>query len=433
MFLAIGASLTGLAVQTASRRHRIRNLQPPVVAWGDSLTAGAGVTGAGRRYPAVASGLFTPPRTILNEGIGGQTSTQIAARQGAVPILVTATGPLPLRLAREWDFSGGLQGWMSRAAANPPAQVRTENGALVIEALGTPQTGAQVWLGETLPQGTVCTVEFDIDLGGGGWVEVGLANAPSAGHASGDWSATLGFSSGGRKSLTFTVGTALLPTANSLLVMPHTRVGTYRIRDMRISTRSQVGLGAKSVNVLTNSGAFSGSINGSIGGVSGTITTDAAGNWTFARSTPGPRVTLAADSVFVPEKSVSLRDHDAWIWAGRNNFSDPARVKADIAAMVAHLGHGRFLVGAVLPSANDTASGVAMIQALNADLAAAYGVRFVNLVGALQAAGDGTAGDASDIAAGRIPRSLRSDAIHLNDAGYAVVATAMAAADQGTA
>ncbi len=431
MFLGIGASLAGLAVQTASRRHRTRNLQAPVVAWGDSLTAGAGATAPARRYPAVAAGLYTPARTVVNQGIGGQTSTQIAARQGAVPILVSLAGPIPMRLSRTWDFAQGLSGWQSRAAASPPAVIRTEGPHLIIEALGTPQTGAQVWLGETLSKGTVCTLEFDIDMGGSGWIEVGVVNAPTESHPTGDWAASTGFSAGGRKSLTFTVGTGVAQTANSLLLMPHTRVGTYRISNVSLVTRSQVAVTAKSVNVLTNSGAFSGSIQGSIGGIAGVMTTDTSGGWTFTRTDAGPMMEVGAEAPFVPAQAAALRSHTAWIWAGRNNFTDPARVKADIAAMTGFLGHERFLVGAILPGANDMGSGLQTIRTLNADLAAAYGARFVDLVAALQAAGNGSDGDNIDIAAGHIPRSLRSDAIHLNDAGYAVVATAMAAANQG--
>ncbi|MFD1912806.1 hypothetical protein [Halodurantibacterium flavum] len=424
--IGLGTGATALAVHGASRRHRLRNLRPPVVAWGDSLTAGAGATAAAS-YPAVAQGLFAPRRTILNEGIGGQTSTQIAARQGAVPIPVTLAAPIPMRLDRAWDFAEGLGGWQSRAAANPPAVVRTEGNALVIEAVGTPQSGAQVWLGETLPAGTRCTLDFDIDMGGSGWVEVGLANAPSASHPTGDWAASAGFSVGGRRSLNLTVGSALSQTANSILILAHTRVGTYRISNLTLTAHSTVAVPEKGVNVLVQSGAFTGTIAGSIGGIAGVMSTDASGAWTFTRSVAGP-VGTGTTGVFLPAKAATLKDHTAWIWAGRNNFGAPSVVKADIAAMVAHLGHDRFLVGAVLPSANDTASGVQTIATLNADLAAAYGARFVDLVAALQAAGTG-ADDAGDVAAGRIPRSLRSDAIHLNAAGYAVVATAMALAD----
>ena len=50
-----------------------------VYAWGDSLTAGVGDT-TGEGYPGWLSQLYSPARMILNEGVGGQTSTQIANR-----------------------------------------------------------------------------------------------------------------------------------------------------------------------------------------------------------------------------------------------------------------------------------------------------------------------------------------------------------------
>ena len=51
----------------------------------------------------------------------------------------------------------------------------------------------------------------------------------------------------------------------------------------------------------------------------------------------------------------------------------------------------------------------------------------LGLLAALIAAAGQTADDQQDAAAGLIPRSLRSDALHLNDAGYAIVAAAWVA------
>jgi autotransporter passenger strand-loop-strand repeat protein len=50
-----------------------------IVAWGDSLTAG-NEAGVGNQYPTILAADFDGTRTVLNEGKGGQTSTQIAAR-----------------------------------------------------------------------------------------------------------------------------------------------------------------------------------------------------------------------------------------------------------------------------------------------------------------------------------------------------------------
>lgn len=55
-----------------------------IVAWGDSLTAGAGAP-AGADYGTRAEALFAFARDVEVEGIGGQNSTAIAARMNAIP------------------------------------------------------------------------------------------------------------------------------------------------------------------------------------------------------------------------------------------------------------------------------------------------------------------------------------------------------------
>ncbi|KKB75923.1 hypothetical protein VW35_19450 [Devosia soli] len=262
------------------------------VAWGDSLTAGAGATGGSTgsfTYPMVAQALFTPPRAVLRHGLGGQTSTQIAARMNAVPITVTLAG-----------------------------------------------------------------------------------NA--------------------------------IPASGSVAVTQ------------------------KSINVLTNSGTFSGTQRGVLAGIPGVMSTDASGNWSFSRSSPGVVVPVQAGTRFFCAWGKSLRGMTAWLWLGRNGAQSGYSVTADIAAAVASLSHTRFLIGAILPSAADTPGGIASLASLNAQLAGLYGVRFVDLVAALKAKTNGSPEDTSDIAAGYIPRSLRSDHLHLNDAGYAEVARAFQAA-----
>ena len=260
------------------------------VAWGDSMTASAGATSGATRYPAVAGGLFDPIRTVSNLGIGGQTSTQIAARQGGVPITVTVSG-------NEIPTSGG------------------------------------------------------------------------------------------------------------------------------------VSVTDKSVNILYESGSFTGTATGTLAGVAGTMATDGSGNWTFTRAASGDATACPAGTAFVPDTALALRGRTAWLWLGRNNFADPTQVKADIASCIAHLSHSRYLVCSVLPSAADTSGQLATIASLNADLATLYGSAFVDLLTPLQDAGDGSPDDNADIAAGIIPRSLRSDATPLNDAGYAIVAAEMYAAE----
>lgn len=117
------------------------------------------------------------------------------------------------------------------------------------------------------------------------------------------------------------------------------------------------------------------------------------------------------------------------IWAGRNNITQQATIEADIAAMVAALGHTRYQILSVLPSTADNGTALAQIAAINAALLATYGNRFVDMVGYLQSDAAFTAAgltksaqDIIDIAAGFIPSTWRSDAVHLDDEGYTAVA-----------
>jgi lysophospholipase L1-like esterase len=59
-----------------------------IAAWGDSLTAGAGAD-VGDGYTDQARSLLGGTRLIANMGIGGQTSSSIAARMDAIGILLT--------------------------------------------------------------------------------------------------------------------------------------------------------------------------------------------------------------------------------------------------------------------------------------------------------------------------------------------------------
>jgi len=267
---------------------------PAIAAWGDSLTAGAGATGGSTgsaTYPAVAQTLFSRPRVVHRLGLGGQTSTQIAARMNAVPILVTVA-----------------------------------NGAIP-------------------PSGSVAITD-------------------------------------------------------------------------------------KSINVLYNSGAYTGTQRGWLAGVEGTMTTDAAGNRSFARAQPGLAVAAPPNARFICAWGRYLQPFEAWLWLGRNGAQSGRTVAGDIDAAVKSLRHDRYLVGGILPSAADSAPSILQLGSLNAQLSSLYGPRFVNLLGALVAGANGTAEDSADVAAGYVPRSLRSDHLHLNDRGYARVAAAFHAAHQ---
>lgn len=127
------------------------------------------------------------------------------------------------------------------------------------------------------------------------------------------------------------------------------------------------------------------------------------------------RARMTVDTIHIPWTTV--------FWAGRNNFADPATVMADIAAMVAYLGHRRFIVMSVINRADGTEStgstAYNQIIALNAMLQAAYPLNYFDIRTMLVTASGGT-GDAYSMA-------WSYDGLHLNNTGYAYVAQACGA------
>ena len=258
-----------------------------IAAWGDSLTSGAGIA-AGETYTAQAEAAFGYTRDIENAGIGGQSSTAIAARMNAVPTLLSLVA--------------------DEIAAEGPTTVSARSV--------TPVTNQ----GPRSLAGSICGVD-------------GMLGAETA--------------DGGK---------------------------TYAYR--------------------------------------------------FTRARPGRAVPCPAASLFRFTAPDALRDRVQWIWAGTNGADPDRKVVADIAAMVASLAHGRYLIGALPSGAEHPEARIANAGSVNRALARTYGERFVDLVAALASGADGSAGGAADVAAGITPRSLRIDALHLNARGNAIVAKA---------
>ncbi|MFC5407815.1 SGNH/GDSL hydrolase family protein [Larkinella bovis] len=115
------------------------------------------------------------------------------------------------------------------------------------------------------------------------------------------------------------------------------------------------------------------------------------------------------------------------IWAGRNNYYELENVKANIAAMVAALGHKRYLVIGIVnniaPNEQVFGQGHERITQLNNELNRIYGDHFVNIHTYLLAQYDrNSARDIIDHTDDVVPTSLRSDELHLNTSGYTKVA-----------
>jgi len=113
------------------------------------------------------------------------------------------------------------------------------------------------------------------------------------------------------------------------------------------------------------------------------------------------------------------------IWAGRNNFTSPTTVKADIATMISTIGHTRYLVVGILNANTEPINSTAwtQINALNADLKVLYGNKYVAMREYIVSQyNPSIPQDVTDHNNDVTPTSLRLDALHLNTAGYAKVA-----------
>ena len=160
-----------------------------------------------------------------------------------------------------------------------------------------------------------------------------------------------------------------------------------------------------------------GSFTGSLAGVPGTIT-QSGGVYTFTRTTAGTAVTANRPLPFRTDFSEARRGDIALIWIGQNGPSNTRAIE-DARAIVEHLTalNKRYLVIS-RPTSTD-ADDAAWFSAFGRRFVAirAYMVEF-----GLQDAGiTPTSQDLADIAAGRIPSSLRVDAVHWTAAGYTVM------------
>lgn len=93
-----------------------------VVTWGDSLTDGSGASTTSKQYPSVLKPLISSKNSeinVLNAGIGGEGSKNIATRQGAIvlnvkPVTIPASGSVTIEL-ETWH---GLPIQMCRRGGN---------------------------------------------------------------------------------------------------------------------------------------------------------------------------------------------------------------------------------------------------------------------------------------------------------------------------
>jgi lysophospholipase L1-like esterase len=125
-------------------------------------------------------------------------------------------------------------------------------------------------------------------------------------------------------------------------------------------------------------------------------------------------------------------DHRDWItiyWMGHNNITDPERVKADLAASIAHLapGNDRFIVLSILNNGDGSADRGSdrynTVLKLDSELAAAYGNNYLDIRSFMVAQSNpGNPQQAEELRRDVPSSTLRFDGIHLHGPGDEVVA-----------
>lgn len=188
-----------------------------------------------------------------------------------------------------------------------------------------------------------------------------------------------------------------------------------------IPASGSVNVTAQSVAMQTTWGP--GDIAGTIGGVHGTLAYDNVATYTFTRTNAGTATAVATSEPFTVD-TFGRRDWTSIFWYGQNNYWQPAVVKADLAASVAFLTHGRFVILSVINGANEGTGTLehTRITQLNRDLAALYPNNYIDVRAYLVSQYDPTlTQDVIDHAADTVPLSLRADAVHLTPAGSLLV------------
>ncbi len=172
---------------------------------------------------------------------------------------------------------------------------------------------------------------------------------------------------------------------------------------------------------------------GTIAGVHGTLSaaSDSRGNrqLAFKQDGMGQTVVVTAKTPFLPDTYGT----ESWInvfWLGHMNRAETDQVVSDTAACVQSLTTGHYVVLSVLTDASEGVGtwGHNNAAALNGRLSQMFPGHFLDVRKALIDAYDPKLPqDVADHAADTVPASLRSDIIHLNDKGYAIVAARVAA------
>ncbi len=178
------------------------------------------------------------------------------------------------------------------------------------------------------------------------------------------------------------------------------------------------------------------SVSGTLAGVAGTLTGVGSGGppstsitYTFTPASNPGTVAISASSAFSIAKDVA--GTVSVIWAGRNNFTNPAEVLSDLAAIVAYLPDSKFVILTVMNGdfvgETEGLTNWTTITKLNASILATWPNNAIDIRTLLvsQGAPGAAYADATAYAEDLVPSALRGDQIHLNTQGNAIVAGAV--------
>lgn len=123
---------------------------PTIGVWGASITAGQGGINS---YPGTIASLSG--YNVYNMGIGGETQTTIAARQGGLDIKLTkdvtipASGSVNIEFAAynkdDGEYAGIVTPRSSTGAGWNPVKIAGVEGTLAVEILSVDANGKEVW------------------------------------------------------------------------------------------------------------------------------------------------------------------------------------------------------------------------------------------------------------------------------------------------
>ncbi|MET3517795.1 lysophospholipase L1-like esterase [Pseudacidovorax sp. 1753] len=231
---------------------------------------------------------------------------------------------------------------------------------------------------------------------------------------------------GGESSVTIAARTG----ANPFLLLPQGGAIPAAAEPVRVDLQKING--QTPVPLLQGTGTPGSSFVGSLAGVPGlmqlvqpngpNIIWDPANYYVFTRSTAGAVVTCNRPAPYRTDFSEARRGDIVCGWIGQNGPSN-ARAIQDALAIERHL--SALKIRTIWIS---KPGGTSAADPDDAEWAATFGRRHIAIRPYLVAYGLADAGlaptsqDTADMAAGAVPSSLRVDGVHLNAAGYAVVA-----------